>query len=564
MNSLLTAINYQGIIFGLVGGLGLFLYGIYIMGEALKNLAGDKMKNIVEKLTSNPLKGLLVGIVVTAIIQSSSGTTAITIGLVRAGLMTLPQSIGVIMGANIGTTVTAFLIGLNISEYSPLIIGVGAAFLFFLKNKKAKTMGLVILGFGMLFLGIQTMGTEFQLLAKQQVFNNIMLKFSDYPILGLVTGLFLTMILQSSSASTGIVQNLVESGALQIRGAIPILLGNNIGTTITAILAAIGGSIAAKRASLFHTLFNFLGAVLFMIILDPFYNLVMYIADITGASSAMTIAYAHIIFNVITAIALIWFVNQVVWLLKKIIPGEDGPSFEYSEELFNNALVEESPVLALESSKKAILHMGTIVGQMIEMSHDYGKNNHSKAKEEGMHLETLVNALDRKIHDFLVTISPKVDGSQSKTVSKYLDSIRDLERIGDHCKNLLEAFEYMHDNRGVLSEDAWADLEEMFSIVKTLFDKALQVIRTNDNGIANEIVEIESYLDRLEQKARKRHTLRINEGTCTGESGLIYVDLLSNLERIGDHCCNIAEYTLNEEYYVIIDEPEFDLSSYSK
>jgi phosphate:Na+ symporter len=563
MTILLTStIELRPIIFGLLGGLGIFLFGIYIMGEAIKSLAGDKMKTIIEKLTSNPFKGLLVGIFVTGLLQSSSGTTALTISLVRAGLMSLPQSIGIIMGANIGTTVTAFLIGLKISEFAPLFIGVGAVMLFFFRNKKLNTYGSAILGFGLLFLGMEMMGAELKVLTKEETFHNFMLQFSDRPLLAVLAGAGLTALVQSSSATTGIVQSLRSSGSLELDGAIPMLLGNNIGTTITAVLAAIGGSIAAKRASIFHVLFNVFGAVLFLILLNPYTKVVKFISNATNATDEMTIAIAHIIFNVTVAILLIWFVKQMEALVRKLVPGEDKFSGEFSEDLFNETIVAESPVLALEGSKKAILHMSSIVEQMLVITHDYSKTNNGKDKEEGKQLETIINALDRKIHDYLIKITPYVDEDQSKVLSKYLDVIRDLERIGDHCENLIEVSEYIYENKGIITEEAWVDLDEMFNTVKLMLQKAIYVIETSDHKTSNELIEIEQSVDRLEKKARKRHTIRVNDGVCTSETGINFVELLSNLERIGDHCCNIAEYTLNEEYYVVIDEPEFDLSQY--
>lgn len=560
MYFLSATINLEPIIFGLIGGLGIFLYGIYIMGESLKVLAGDKMKTIIEQLTSNPFKGLIVGTLVTGLLQSSSGTTALAISLVRAGLMTLPQSIGIIMGANIGTTVTAFLIGLKISHYAPVFIGIGAFLLFFMRNKKANTYGMAILGFGLLFFGMDMMGAELKALAKEDVFTDFMLQFGKKPLLAVLSGAGLTALVQSSSATTAIVQSLYGSEAIDLRGAIPMLFGNNIGTTITAILAAIGGSLAARRASAFHVLFNVLGAILFLLILNPYYNLVVYLADVTDASQEMTIAYAHIIFNFTMAFILIWFVKQLEWLIKKIIPGEDKIVGDFNEEMLNETLIEESPILALESAKKAILHMGNVVKQMMVETLGYAKEKSTKRMDEAKQLETIINALDRKIHDYLIKITPYVDELHSKVLSKYLDTIRDLERIGDHCENILEVYEYIYDNKGELTEDAIIDFDEMYQTVSDMLDKSLLIIKDNDKNLSTEIIEIEQNVDRLEKKARKRHTMRVNDGICTSETGINFVELLSNLERIGDHCCNIAEYTLNEEYYVIIDEEEYDLS----
>ena len=571
MNTMIlaTSIDWPGIIFGLLGGLGLFLYGIYIMGEALKKLAGNRLKEIIEKLTGNPFKGLLVGMVVTVIIQSSSATTSISISLIRAGLMTLPQAIGVIMGANIGTTVTAFLIGLNVTRYSFLFIGIGAFLIFFFRKRMVKEAGVALFGFGLLFFGLDQMGAGIKSLAEQAVFNDFMLRLSNNPILGLMAGIIVTAIVQSSSASTGIVQNLYANNLLTLKGTLPILLGNNIGTTITAVIAAIGGSIAAKRASIFHVLFNFLGAIIFLILLNPFYELINAIQEwlmnhaATGQAinvPEMTIAFAHIIFNVSVTLLLIWFVKQIEALIIRLVPGTDHPYGTFSEDILNEGLAAKSPALALKASATAIEHMANAVKTMYKLTIDYGKTRDKKWKEEGEEQESIINAIDRLTHEYLVKVSASVTEKQSKTLSRYMDTIRDLERIGDHCDNILEIFEHIYDNKSSFSEEAWQDLDEMFHSVGQMLEWAIQVIQTEDLRLAEAILELETQIDRLEKKARKRHTLRVNEGICTADVNVDFIEILSNLERIGDHCSNIAEYTINKDYYVIIDEPEYDFA----
>lgn len=545
----------------LIGGLGVFLYGINLMGESLKTLAGDKLKNIIEKLTNNVFMGIMIGMFVTAIIQSSSATTALSISLIRAGLMSMPQAIGIIMGANIGTTITAFLFSFpKISDYSLLIIGIGAILIFFFKNKRTNLVGQIIIGFGLLFYGMDLMGGSLVDLAKGDTFRKLMAKFVDNPILGLLTGTIVTAIVQSSSATTGIVQSLYASEAItSIRGVLPVLFGNNIGTTITAVIAALGGSIAAKRTASFHVFFNVFGAILFMILLTPFTELIEYIQSLTNASAKLTIAYAHLIFNVVNTLLLVWFVNEIIWIIKKIIPGKDNLDEAFNVDVFNERLIEQSPILALESSKKVILHMGHIVHDMFDLTYEYVKNPNAKTLEEAKQLEAIINTLDHKIHEFLVKITPKIDDAHSNTISKYFDTIRDLERIGDHLENILEIAEYMSDNKKVFTDEANEDLEKMFTSLKTMLESDLVIIDKNDKIIASKIIEMEKNIDRLEKKARKRHTIRINEGICTSDSGFSFIEILSNLERIGDHCCNIAEYAINEQYYIIIDEPEVEL-----
>ena len=575
MNTILltSTIDWTSIIFSLFGGLGLFLYGIYIMGEALKNIAGNRLKVIIERLTGNPFKGLLVGMLVTTILQSSSATTSISIGLIRAGLMTLPQAIGVIMGANIGTTITAFLIGLNVTRYSFLFIGIGAILIFFFRKRTIKETGVALFGFGLLFFGLEQMGSGFKILAEQEFFNDFMLKLSDNPFLGLLAGTIVTAIVQSSSATTGIVQNLYANGLITLKGALPILLGNNIGTTVTALLAAIGGSIAAKRASVFHVLFNLFGAIIFMILLTPYFHAVDAIRDwllssVTATQAInvpeMTIAFAHIIFNVSVTLIFIWFVKYIEIFIKKLVPGEDETYGSFNEEILNDALVSNSPALALKASATAIDHMAKTVQDLYQTAFEFAKTKDLKKKEAGIELESIINAIDRLTHDYLIKVSATVTEKQSKTLSRHMDTIRDLERIGDHSENLIEVFDYIYSNKSTLSEGAWQDLDDMFQLIGQMLDWSIHVIKTEDLTLAEKILILETEIDRLEKKARKRHTIRVNEGICTAEVNVNYVEILSNLERIGDHCSNIAEYTVHKDYYVIRDEPEFPFTVSTK
>ncbi len=555
-----------GILLGLIGGLGIFLYGINLMGDALQALAGNKLKKIIEKITNNVFIGILIGILVTAIIQSSSATTALSISLIRAGLMTMPQAIGIIMGANIGTTTTAFLFSFPaISDYSLLFIGIGAILIFFIKNKKASLIGKVFLGFGLLFYGMDLMGNGLKNVIKESAeVKNILISFEDHPWFGLLTGIVVTAIVQSSSATTGIVQSIVDTGELTILGAMPILFGNNIGTTITAIIAAIGGSIAAKRASAFHVLFNVFGALLFIILLVPFTNLILYLQDITDGSNKIAIAYAHFIFNLVNTLLLVWLIKQINWLIKKIIPGKDDLDEGFNEDVFNEELIKNSPVLALESTKKVIVHMANIVKNMMTDTINYLHDPSEKLFEKAMTLETIINTLDRNIHEHLVKITSSVDELHSYQLSKYIDTIRDLERIGDHCENLLEVFQYITENKGTLTSDAWVDLDDMFNTVLNMLKKCIIIIDKDDKKLAKEVIDIENNVDNKEKTYRKRHTLRVNEGICVSEMGIMFIELLSNLERIGDHCCNIAEYTINENYYIVVDEKETDLGKIKK
>ena len=339
-----------------IGGLGIFLYGINLMGDSLKEIAGDKMKVIIEKTTNTPIKGILVGALVTAIIQSSSGTTALTVGLVRAGLLTFPQAVGIIMGANIGTTITAFIVGLDIGAASLWFVGIGAILIFFINKDKIKKLGGIVLGFGLLFFGLEAMGDALKaLLGMYEEQTNALFNYlANSPIgwiLGLLVGTVITAIVQSSSATISIVQKLYGQGNIPLMGSLPILLGCNIGTTVTAMFACVGGGTQAKRTSLVHAIFNIFGAVLFMILLKPYSMLVQLIETSIlspmGADPSMTLAFGHIIFNFVTTFILYFLINKIVLLATKLIKDDEKEENKIVDELLDYSLIKRSSVLAL-------------------------------------------------------------------------------------------------------------------------------------------------------------------------------------------------------------------------
>lgn len=556
---LASDMSYKVLIFSLLGGLGLFLYGINLMGQSLKILAGERMKSIIEKLTNNPLKGILVGALVTALIQSSSGTSALTISLVRAGLMTLPQAIGVIMGANIGTTATALLLSFDgIKTYALPIMAFGSFLIFFTRNKKINQFGSIWLGFGMLFFGLNLIGDGLKPLTDMDWFTQLMLDLSKNSILGVIVGTGLTALVQSSSATIGVLQELYAHKAITLEAALPVLFGGNIGTTITAIIAALGGSIASRRASAAHVLFNVFGTVLFMIIFIPYLNLIYWIRDnFLFDNPKGTLAVAHLIFNVTNTFILFWFIKHIEKVVKIIIPGKDDISDEFNEELLNTDLIKESPIMALESSKKAIIYMGQITKKMFEQTVKYSIKQSSKVHEEVFTLETIINTLDRKIHDYLVKLTAaELNHDYSILHSKYMDIIRDYERIGDHCKNIVELYEYKYENKETLTVDAVKDINKMFEALNKMITNSLDVVEFQDTAKATYILEVEDKIDEMEKKARKRNTKRVHDGVCKSGIQANFVDIVSNLERIGDHCANIAEYIIYDNYYNMDEEDE--------
>ena len=377
----------------IIGGLGIFLYGINLMGDSLKEIAGDRLKVIIEKTTNTPIKGILVGALVTAIIQSSSGTTALTVGLVRAGLLSFPQAVGIIMGANIGTTVTAFIVGLNIGAAALWFVGIGAVLIFFFSKPKIQQLGKIILGFGLLFFGLETMGDSLKELLKvyETQTTALFTWLAKSPIgwiMGLFVGTGVTAVVQSSSATISIVQKLYGQASIPLMGALPILLGCNIGTTVTAMFACVGVGTQAKRTSFVHAVFNIFGAVLFMILLVPYTALVQMIENTIlgpiGADPSMTLAFAHIIFNLVTTFILYFLINKIVALAIKLIKDTDKDvEDKILEELLDYSLINRSSVLALSFVKTAINHMSELVNRFIHISTEYSFTKNDEYLEEG-------------------------------------------------------------------------------------------------------------------------------------------------------------------------------------
>ena len=544
-------VDWLNIVFSVIGGLGIFLYGIRIMGDSLKLIAGTKFKVMIEKSTNTPLKGIFVGILVTVLLQTSSGTTALTIGLVRAGLMTLPQAVGVMIGSNIGTTVTSFLIGLKIKEIALPIMGLGSIMLFFIPRKKVQRIGTAVLGFGMIFYGLDLMGGALKVFVEFEEFSTMMVRVSDMPILGVLVGAGLTVLVQSSTATIGILQSLFTSGTIPMVGAIAIVLGSNIGTTITAILAAIGGSIAAKRAAVVHVIFNVFGSLLFLVIIVPYAAFITYLQDIFlgGVEHEMTISLAHIFFNLFNTVVMYFLIKQMVAISKRVIPGETVDMVANVDSLESD-LAEQSPVLALENAKQVIKGMGQMVHKMYDASVSYSFNRDDKALELGRRLEEMVDTIDHKVHDYLVTISvSNLDDRSAQAQSLYIDTIRDFERVADHAQNLFDFFEQRHDDKTLLSEGAEKDLKTLYDFVGKTFYLALQAFSENDRTLAREVMKNEEVIDSMVRDYRKKHTFRLHDAQQEGRDDNLYVDILSNVERIGDHCNNIAINIIQESYY---------------
>ncbi|MES5953510.1 Na/Pi cotransporter family protein [Bacillus fungorum] len=539
--------NVQDMIFQFIGGLGIFLFGIKYMGDGLQQAAGDRLRDILDRFTTNPLMGVLAGMLVTVLIQSSSGTTALTVGLVSAGFMTLRQAIGVIMGANIGTTVTAFIIGIKIGEYALPIMAVGAILLFFFKNKKVHSVGQVIFGFGMLFFGLELMSTGMKPLRSLESFQELTVSMSDNPILGIVVGTVFTLIVQSSSATIGILQELFGQGAIDLQAALPVLFGDNIGTTITAVLAAIGTSIAARRAALVHVIFNIVGTIIFTILLIPFTSLIQYFQTSLNLNPEMTIAFAHGTFNVTNTIIQFPFIAVLAWIVTKIIRGEDA-AIDFKPQHLNPIFIEQSPAIALTEAQKEIIRMAEFSLHGLKEANQFLNTQDKKHADMATQLEGAINNLDKKIIEYLVLLSEKpLSPTDSEKHSVLAGVVGDIERVGDHVENLVELVDFQISNRVSLSDEALTELNEMLELTISTLQDAVEALTNFDTELAQTVIAKERKIDQMERVLRKRHVLRLNERSCSGDASIIFVDMVSNLERIGDHAVNIADGVLGEQ-----------------
>jgi len=536
-------IDWQAIL----GGLGLFLFGIKFMGDGLKSLAGDKLRDIIDKYTSKPWMGLLIGIFVTVVVQSSSATTAITIGFVRAGLMRLDQTVGIIFGANIGTTITAFLVGLKVEKYSLFFIFVGAMMLLFSKRKKQGYVGEITLGFGMLFFGLMLMGDALKALKDIQAFHDMTLAMSIHPWWAVGGGIIMTAMIQSSSAMIGIVQKIYEAGGMPFAAAVPFVFGSNIGTTITAALAAMGGSLASRRAAGVHTLFNVLMTVVSVLLL-PFYVITVgYLTNLFKIQPMMQIAVAHIIFNLVGTALFYPLIKQMVWIIKKTIRGDEKERIDINTEEFDSGLAHDLPTAALGVAKRATLKMGEISTEVIETAKLYFNKEPRINLDSITELEDIINNFDTKITDYLLLISKeKLNEDDIEQNSINLQIVKNLERIGDLTMNLGEFFDLVYDARESFSQQALDEVNNMFDLVIHMLNRSLKIYEHNDFSLLQSVKEDETYLDLLESKARNNHFARMRSDECpTTIGGSVFVDILGTLERMGDHAENIARSVFN-------------------
>ena len=541
------SINWQEIIFSFLGGLGLFLYSIRMMGDGLQQAAGDRLHYFIDKYTSNPFLGVLVGIGMTALIQSSSGVTVITVGLVSAGLLTLRQAIGIVMGANIGTTVTSFIIGFKLGDYALPLLFVGAVCLFFTKNRSVNNVGRILFGVGGIFFALNLMSGAMEPLKDLQVFRDYMVQLSKNPVLGVFVGTGLTLLIQASSATIGILQNLYASNLIDLQGALPVLFGDNIGTTITAIIASLGANIAAKRVAGAHVAFNVVGTVICMIFLLPFTSLIQWFQTALHLSPEMTIAFAHGTFNITNTIIQFPFIGALAFIVTKLIPGEDEV-VKYEPLYLDEQLIKQAPSIALGNAKKELLHLGNYAAKAFDLSYDYIINSNEKVAEKGHKTEEAINTIDEKLTRYLISLSGEaLSQKESEVLTNILDSSRDLERIGDHAEALLNLNDYLQRKNVQFSEAALEELAEIYLKTSEFVKDALESVENNDLEKAQALIERHEDINNMERVLRKTHIKRLNNGECSTQAGVNFIDIISHYTRVSDHAMNLAEKVLAEQ-----------------
>ena len=541
------SINWQEIAFHFLGGLGLFLYSIKTMGDGLQQAAGDRLRFYIDKYTSNPFFGILVGIGMTALIQSSSGVTVITVGLVSAGLLTLRQAIGIVMGANIGTTVTSFIIGFKLGDYALPMLFLGAVCLFFTKNRTINNIGRIVFGVGGIFFALNLMSGAMEPLKDLQVFKDYMVELSKNPILGVLVGTGLTLLIQASSATIGILQNLYASNLIDLQGALPVLFGDNIGTTITAIIASLGANIAAKRVAAAHVTFNVIGTVICIIFLVPFTGLIQWFESFLNLAPEMTIAFAHGTFNITNTIIQFPFIGALAFLVTKLIPGEDEV-VKYEPLYLDEQLIKQAPSIALGNAKKELLHLGNYAAKAFDLSYDYIINSNEKVAEKGHKTEEAINTIDEKLTRYLISLSGEaLSQKESEVLTNILDSSRDLERIGDHAEALLNLNDYLQRKNVQFSEAALEELAEIYLKTSEFVKEALESVENNDLEKAQALIERHEDINKMERVLRKTHIKRLNNGECSTQAGVNFIDIISHYTRVSDHAMNLAEKVLAEQ-----------------
>ncbi len=542
------------ILIAFVGGLGLFIYGMHIMGEGLQKVAGSRMRILLGKLTSNKLLAVTVGALVTAVVQSSSATTVMVVGFVNAGLMNLTQSVGVIMGANIGTTITSWIVSL--SEWStflkpttiaPIAVASGVVLTMSAKDSRKKQVGEIIVGFGILFIGMNSMSAAVSPLRTLPQFEQLFSEFGSNPILGILVGTLVTVLVQSSSASVGILQAIALQGLVPWSAAFYIILGQNIGTCVTALISSVGASKNAKAAAYIHLLFNVIGSLLFGIIGVIYFK---FFNPILGATIiTMTyISIMHTFYNISNTVVMYPFSKILVNVASKMAGVEEEnvkevPGYKNKAHL-DERLLESAP-MALESAFNEVTRLGEVAYKCVNEAGNSVINLDSSAIEQVSVLEERINRIEEGVTVFLTKlIKLPLSQNQNADISNYFHIVSDLERIGDHSTNISEEASYLIDENVTFSAEAKKELEELIESTKLCMSYALKANINGDEILARKSCEIEDVIDDMVRDLRTKHIERLSIGSCSAKAGIVFLDLISNLERISDHCKNISEYVM--------------------
>jgi len=523
---------YIRIVIEVLAGLSLFIFGINRLSASLQKITSNKLKTVINILAKKSWSTLLVGLFTTVIIQSSSATSVMTVGFVNAGLLTLRQAIGIIMGANIGTTITAQIISFKIDMLSLPIIIIGFCFYFFGRKKRYKNIGMAIIGLGLLFLGMSIMKDALSPLKTNEAFKNFLLIFSRNPFLGLIAGIGLTTLLQSSSATIGLLIALASQGLMPIEAAIPILLGDNIGTCSTALISSLKTTITAKRTAFSHLMFNIIGTIIFMVLLYAF-KLQHLIISVTGSSVPRQIANIHTGFNVITTIILFPALGLFEKAVTKMFPGKDITVNKNA--LFLDSRLIQTPDIALEQSRKELTRVARIASEMLSLSNERLYKRKPVIEEKVLDREIAVDSITEDIIRYLTKISQKaLNAALSKKLTGFLHMAYDLERAADHSESILYLVLVKEENNMSFSDVAQQELTSAFGKVDQMFETLLQGMENNDQEALIECDQIEEEIDKIVQNIRANHLKRLQEGQCMPLSGVVFADIILHLERIGD------------------------------
>ncbi|MCI6969056.1 MAG: Na/Pi cotransporter family protein [Oscillospiraceae bacterium] len=530
-------------ILSMAGGLGLFLFGIRTMGDGLENAAGAKLKRMLEVLTGNRFLAVLVGFVVTAIIQSSTATTVMVVGFVNAGMMSLAQAVGVIMGANIGTTVTSLLIALNFSSVAAAAVLVGVILMLASKKTVVKNLGAIFTGFGLLFLGIDMMSDSMAPLRESAGFMNFIVTVSESPLrplFGIILGIVMTAVLQSSSASVGVLQTLAMQGLVPLKFSVFVLFGQNIGTCLTALFSTVGAKKNSKRAAVIHLLFNLIGTGIFILIalLTPY---VEWIEKLSPDPMAQ-IAISHIVFNIVSTVVMFPFANVLVKLSCLLVPGKDDSESEMHCKFIDDRLLNTPPFAVMQVSKE-VARMAKLARDNFETSAHALINRSDKDLDKVMENEEIINYLNHHITSYLVKLNAlDITDSDSDYIARVFHAINDIERVGDHAINLAEAAQHNIGEGFKFSDPAREELNQLCGSVVTLLERSMAAFdnQSLSDNEAKELSDLEEHIDDLTLECQDSHIFRLNRKECNTEAGMLYLNTITDFERVGDHAINIA------------------------